>query len=132
MEKSETKHAGKAQELVMHALLGDAATNVDLGLYVYDDRGMYVAVNERAAELLGYPRDELLSHHVGDFTDGGIDNSVLLRAEVREGVRIVQRKDGSRVPVAFVVAPTRVATIQFFLGVVWALDPADPRAVNAV
>jgi hypothetical protein len=54
-----------------------------------------------------------------------------LRPERREGVRLVQRKDGSEVPVAFVVTPTRVSGIAFYFAVRWELKSDDPRAANA-
>jgi hypothetical protein len=56
---------------------------------------------------------------------------VLLRLERREGVRIVQRKDGSRAPVTFVVTPTQVGSFWFYLAVVWELAEDDPRAAAA-
>jgi PAS domain S-box-containing protein len=125
------KRISDAREAVLNTVLGDAADHVALGIFVYDDRGTYVAVNHHAAELLGYPREELLAHDVGDFTEGGLDRNVLLRPERREGVRMVRRKDGSEKPVAYVVAPTRVGNIAYFFGVVWELGPDDPRARSA-
>jgi PAS domain S-box-containing protein len=118
-------------EIVLESLLGDGAEHASLGLFVYDDDGRYVAVNRYAAELLGYDRGELLQHDIADFTAGGIDRSVLLHRERREGVRLVHRKDGTTVPVAFVVSPTEVASLGFYLAVVWELAPDDPRATGA-
>jgi PAS domain S-box-containing protein len=119
------------REIVLSSLLGDGAENAEVGIFIYDDDGRYVAVNRYAAELVGYARDELLQHDVADFTAGGIDRSVLLRPERREGVRLVQRKDGTAVPVAFVVCSTEVSSLGFHLAVVWKLDPDDPRAAGA-
>src|SRR5579862_9251563 len=121
-----------ARELVLATLLGEGADNVALAIFIYDDQGRYVAVNRRAAELLGYSREELLTRHVGDFTDGGLaDASVLQRAGQRQGVRVVHRKDGSSSTIAYLIAPTRVATFDFHFGVVWELAPDDPRAAGA-
>jgi PAS domain S-box-containing protein len=118
-------------DVVLASLLGEGAEHAEIGLFIYDDDGKYVAINRFGADLLGYDRDELLAHDVGDFTTGGIDRSVLLRLEQREGVRIVQRKDGSRAPMAFVVTPTRVGSFWFYLAVVWELAEDDPRASAA-
>lgn len=118
-------------QVVLQALLGEAAECAEVGISVYDDDGRFVAVNERAAQLLGYNREEILTRDVADFTDGGIDRTVLLKAEIREGARLVHRKDGTTVPVAFVVAPTRVANIGFFISVFWELGNDDPRSRNA-
>jgi PAS domain S-box-containing protein len=116
---------------VHQALIGEAGECAALAISVYDDDGRYVAVNRRAQELLGYSREELLAHDVGDFTSGGIDRSVLLRPQVREGVRVVERKDGTTFPASFVVAPTRLAGLDFFVSVWWEIAPDDPRAGGA-
>lgn len=118
-------------DVVLQSLLGDGAEHAEIGLFIYDDDGKYVAINRYAADLLGYDRSELLAHDVGDFTKGGIDREVLLRRERREGVRIVNRKDGSRETVAFVVTPTQVGSFWFYLAIVWELADDDPRASGA-
>jgi PAS domain S-box-containing protein len=118
-------------DIVLASLLGDGAEHAEIGLFIYDDDGKYVAINRFGAELLGYDRGELLEHDVGDFTAGGIDRDLLLRLEQREGVRIVQRKDGTERTVAFVVTPTQVGSFWFYFAVVWELTPDDPRATAA-
>jgi PAS domain S-box-containing protein len=120
-----------AGDVLAAALLGDAADHAELAVVIYDDEGRYLAVNRHACELLGYSREELMQHDVADFTDGGIDRSVLLRPERREGVRIVTRKDGTRVTVAFVVASTRVSRLPFYFAVWWELPDGDARAATA-
>jgi PAS domain S-box-containing protein len=118
-------------DIVLASLLGDGAEHAEIGLFIYDDDGKYVAINQHGAELLGYDRGELLAHDVGDFTEGGIDRDVLLRLERREGVRIVERKDGSQATVAFVTTPTQVGSFWFYFAVVWELADDDPRASAA-
>ena len=118
-------------DIVLASLLGDGAEHAEIGMFIYDDDGKYVAVNRFGAEQLGYDRDELLSHDVADFTAGGIDRDVLLRLEQREGVRIVRRKDGSEKIMAFVVTPTKVGSFWFYLAVVWEIAADDPRAADA-
>lgn len=118
-------------DIVLATLLGDGAEHAEIGLFIYDDDGKYVAMNRYGADLLGYDRGELLEHDVGDFTAGGIDRDVLLRLERREGARVVERKDGSKTTVAFVVTPTQVGSLWFYLAVVWELTPDDPRAAAA-
>jgi PAS domain S-box-containing protein len=118
-------------DIVLASLLGDGAEHAEVGVFIYDDDGKYVAINRYGAELLGYDRNELLTHDVGDFTAGGIDRDVLLRLEQREGVRIVQRKDGLQKTVAFVVTPTQVGSFWFYLAVVWEIAADDPRAASA-
>jgi PAS domain S-box-containing protein len=120
-----------SREIVLGTLLGEGAEGAEIGISIYDDDGRYVAVNKYGCELLGYDLDELLTHDVGDFTKGGIDRTVLLKPDRREGVRLVTRKDGSSVPVAFVVSPTRLANLSFYITVWWELPPGDPRATTA-
>jgi PAS domain S-box-containing protein len=120
-----------AQGAVLETLLLEAIQSAQVAICVYDDRGRYVTVNDCACKILGCTREELLSHDVADFTEGGIDRSVLLSDEHREGVRLVKRKDGSSVPCAFVVTPTRVGHLPYFVAVWWMLDANDPRAVEA-
>ncbi len=117
-------------DIVLATLLGDGAENAELGLFIYDD-GKYVAVNRYGAGLLGYDRGELLTHDVGDFTAGGLDRDVLRRLERREGVRIVECKDGTERTVAFVVTPTQVGSFWLYLAVVWELADDDPRVADA-
>jgi PAS domain S-box-containing protein len=118
-------------EIVHATLIGEAGDCASFGVSVYDDDGRIVAVNEHAATMLGYTRDELLARDVGGFTDGGIDRTVLRGTDLREGVRLVQRKDGTRIPVAFIVSPTRVSRLPYILAVSWELQADDPRSPAA-
>lgn len=120
----------EAQSLVLRTLLLEAIEAAHMAICVYDEKGRYVTVNDCACSILGYTREELLKHDVADFTEGGIDRTVLMSNEWREGVRVVTRKDGSEVPVAFVVSPTRVGHLPYFVAVWWTLDPDDPRAAG--
>lgn len=118
-------------DLLHEALLGEAAESAFFAISVYDDDGRMVAVNKRAAELLGLRRDELLAYDVGAFTAGGFDRTRLFSQEMREGVRLVERRDGTRVPVAFVVAPATLSGLPYFVAVWWQLADDDPRAAAA-
>jgi PAS domain S-box-containing protein len=121
-----------AQGLVLQTLLLESIEYANMAICVYDERGRYVTVNECACRILGYSREELLGHDVADFTEGGIDRKVLLSNDHREGVRRVTRKDGSTTSCAFVVTPTRVGHLPYFIAVWWTLDDDDPRAAQAI
>src|SRR5256885_6443711 len=118
-------------DLLHEALLGEAAESAFFAITVYDDDGRMVAVNRRAATLLGYDREELLAFDVGSFTEGGFDRTRLFSQEMREGVRLIQRKDGSRIPTAFVVAPAALAGLPYFLARWWQPPQGDPPAATA-
>ena len=121
----------RTPDLLHEALLGEAAENAFFAISVYDDDGRMVAINRRAAELLGYSRDELLRHDIGDFTEGGFDRARLQSQEMREGVRRIHRKDGTEAIVAFVVAPATLSGLPYFVSVWWQLRDDDPRASTA-
>jgi PAS domain S-box-containing protein len=116
-----------ARGAVLETLLLEAIESARMAISVYDEEGRFVTVNDCACKILGYSRDELLLHDVADFSKGGIDRKVLLSNEQREGVRLVTRKDGTTVPCAFVVTPTRVGHLPYFVAVWWTLDKDDPR-----
>jgi PAS domain S-box-containing protein len=116
-----------AREAIVRVLLGDGAECAEIGISIYADDGKYVAVNEHACSILGFSREELVAHDVGDFTDGNIDRTVLTSHDRREGVRVVKRKDGTTASVAYVVVPTRVANMGFFMAFFWELAAEDPR-----
>jgi len=118
-------------DLLHEALLGEAAESAFFAVTVYDDDGRLVAANRRAADLLGYSREELLRYDVGAFTEGGFDRNRLLSQSMREGARRVRRKDGSQVAVAFVVAPATLSGLPYFVAVWWQLADDDPRAASA-
>ena len=120
-----------AHELILQTLLLEAIDAAQVAICVYDEEGRYATVNDCACELLGYSREEVLRHDIGDFTADGFDRTRLLSNKMREGVRLVHRKDGSTFPVAFLVVPTRVGHLPYYLSVWWALDPDDPRAADA-
>src|SRR5437763_16021234 len=125
------RNSSHVPDVVHTSLLGEGADCAEVGIAIYDDDGRYVAVNQRGCDLLGYTRDELLTHDVADFTEGGIDRAVLKSLERREGARIVRRKDGHSIAMAFVVTPTRIANIAFYLAMFWELAADDPRAAQA-
>jgi PAS domain S-box-containing protein len=120
-----------ARGVVLETLLLEAVESARMAICVYDEHGRYVTVNQCACDILGCSREELLTHDIADFTEGGIDRKVLLSDEHREGVRLVKRKDGSTAPCAFVVTPTRVANLPYFVAVWWTLDADDPRVADA-
>ena len=122
-----TEPPDAAREIALPVLLGDAAEDAEIGIAVYADDGKYVAVNKHACELLGYERSEMLTSDVADFSVGGINRDALNQPGRREGVRLVRRKDGSTVSVAFVAVPTQIAGLSFYFTTFWELADDDPR-----
>lgn len=97
--------------LVQSTLLGDALQASPIAAFLMDDERQYVAVNEAAAKLTGYTREELLA----------------LPAAMLSGQRgrtALPRKDGSEVSVEYRVAATTISGLPLLLGFAWPLDDA--------
>ena len=57
---------GVSEPLIQASLLGEAVENGPVAVFVADEHGQYVAVNQAACLLLGYTREELLGLRVTD------------------------------------------------------------------
>ena len=88
-------------------LIADRLAQIPVATLVVDDGGRYIAANQRACELTGYTRAELLTRSVADIT-----HSIDLPAEERlwrafertrrqSGRYTLNRKDGVTVPVDY-------------------------------
>jgi PAS domain-containing protein len=85
----------------------------------------YVAVNSRAAELLGTTREALLDRPVGSTNRSGAAHdtieSVLHDAPAR-GATPFTRADGRETTLQWLVFPTTVAGLDHIVGVMWDAD----------
>lgn len=84
--------------------LGELFDNAIDGVFVADDTGRYLYVNPAGADLLGYPRDELIGATVDDVIDlADAPRVAAWRAsEPRDPARgewRLKRRDGSRIDV---------------------------------
>ena len=114
-----------AQDLIQTTLLGEAAENAPLGIFVADDEMGYVAVNRRACELLGYEREELLSLTIADVSPDAPSpqryGEMIARGELTGKSRLL-RKDGSEVEIEYWAFSTQVAQMTVFVGFARPLD----------
>ena len=115
--------AARTDALVQTPLIGEAVDRGPVAIFVFDEDGRYVAVNEYACGLLGYTRDELLARRIGDLAVAR-DRALLGYAGVvfgeRDGGRTTARcKDGSTVELCYRAMPTKVAGMRFYVGVAW-------------
>lgn len=73
------------------------------GIFIFNDRGQYIQVNEVACALMGYSREELLSMNITDLiAPEDLQRQPLRMEELRNGEkilieRIFVRKDGKRI-----------------------------------
>ena len=109
-----------AQELIQTGLLGEALDAGPALIFIADDDMEYVVVNQLAADVLGYTREELLGMRVTDVV-----HSPTAPAEYEEmmakgaltGSAVLTRKDGSEVTLHYRATSTRIAKLQFFVSV---------------
>jgi PAS domain S-box-containing protein len=114
-----------SQPLVQASLVGEAIDHGPVLVFVADDDLSYVAVNQRACDVLGYTREELLSLKVTDVSPfpetPGADAGFLASPKLAGTARI-KRKDGTDVAVEFMAAQTTVAGMSLYVSVGFLLD----------
>lgn len=109
---------GVSEPLIQTSLLGEAVENGPAAVFVADEDGRYVAVNQAACILLGYSREELLSMRVVDVARG--DETAAAWESMRAtgtsvGTTLLTRKDGTTVPYAYVAGATVVAGMSVYV-----------------
>src|SRR6478672_10543777 len=97
--------AGVSEPLIQASLLGEAIENGPAAVFVADENGKYVAVNQAACSLLGYSREELLGLRVSDvarYAEAGVEWAEMQRAGARTGTSTLTRKDKTTVEFNYV------------------------------
>ena len=90
-------------------------------MFVADEEMRYIAVNQFAAEMLGYTREELLKLRVTDVATGPdtvAHYSEMMTERQHAGVDTLTRKDGTQVEVRWSAAESRVAGMPVYVSVV--------------
>ncbi|MDK9701778.1 MAG: PAS domain S-box protein [Sulfuritalea sp.] len=97
---------GRHGEFGRHMILGSVFDRIADGVVLADaTSGAYVEANDRACELLGFSREEILSRHVWEISNSFADATAwrVWSAGLTEQVRVVntdyRRGDGSLLPV---------------------------------
>lgn len=112
-----------ARALIHGVLVGEALERGPVAVFVFDDEGRYLTVNRFACELLGYDRDELLQHCVGELS--ALPQDLALESYQRavktgtESLTPVRHADGSVIHLRFRASATRVAGMPVYVGVAW-------------
>lgn len=117
------------QAIVHATLLGDGWAATGLGSGIISEEGQYVACNDALCELTGYSRRELLEMNAG-LTLPADEAARRNFEEAATGARPwgygqLRRKDGTIVGVNYWLARTVVATIPYFVVLLWA-DGSGP------
>jgi PAS domain S-box-containing protein len=109
-----------AEGLIQMALLGEA---VDVGpalVFVADEEMRYIAVNQRACDVLGYSRDEMLQFKVttvAQAAESSTQFDEMLVRGFRHGTATLTCKDGSTVEFAYQARQTKVAGLPVYISV---------------
>jgi PAS domain S-box-containing protein len=104
-------------EPVQMMLLGDAAEHAEAAIIVWNAERRYVAVNDKACELLGVTREELLDRPVGSTNRSPEAQSAIdavLEHAPAKGTIAVQGAE-----VEWVVFPTTIAGLEHVVGIFW-------------
>jgi PAS domain S-box-containing protein len=109
-----------AQQLIQTGLIGEALDPGPALIFIADDEMKYLSVNQLAADVLGYTREELLQMRVTDVarspTATAEYDAMLARGELT-GTAVLTRKDGREVTFHYRASKTRIAKLQFFVAV---------------
>jgi len=104
-------------EPVQTMLLGDAAEHAQLAMLVWNAERRYVAVNDRACELLGVTREQLLANPVGSTNRSPEAQSAI--DDVLEHVPARGRITVRGVDLDWLVVSTTIAGLEHVLGLFW-------------
>jgi len=109
-----------AEPLIQASLLGEAIDGGPALVFVADEHMRYVAVNQFAADVLGYTRSELLALRVSDvaaYADASDEYGEVVLHGARRGKSTLTRKDGTTVTFRYVATETRVAGMPLYVSV---------------
>ena len=109
-----------AAPLIQASLIGEAVDNGPAAIFVADEEMRYVAVNQFAADLLGYTREELLALRVTDVAkepDAEAHYAQMMTERKLAGIETLTRKDGTHVDVRWAASETRVAGMPVYVAI---------------
>jgi PAS domain S-box-containing protein len=109
-----------SQPLVQASLLGEAIDRGPALVFVADEEMRYVAVNQYAADVLGYTRQELLNLLVSDVVPVPELPERFARFVARpeqHGLTTIRHKDGSEVSLRWASKQTSVAGLTLYVAV---------------
>lgn len=111
-----------SEPLIQASLLGEAIDTGPVLVFVADEQMRYVAVNQYAAELLGYTREELLALSVTDVVqqpDTVAHYNEMVANRQRSGIAELTRKDGTTFRFQYRARETRVAGMPLYVSTGW-------------
>jgi PAS domain S-box-containing protein len=122
---------GGSLRILHQALLGEAVMGGGSAVFVSDDVGRYLAVNDAAVELLGYTREEfagLNARDVSERTEEEIAEvmAMLRRSRSIQNVAKLRRKDGVVGTIEYVGVESTVGGLPVYVSVTAPIETFVP------
>jgi PAS domain S-box-containing protein len=111
---------GVSEPLIQASLLGEAVEHGPAAVFVADEHGRYVAVNQAACKLVGYTREELLGLGVTDIVppeEAAGPWGEMVSDGTRRGTATLRCKDGSTIEFRYIAGATTVAGMPVYVSV---------------
>jgi PAS domain S-box-containing protein len=116
-------------DIVQLTLLGDAWENAEVGAVVFDTERRYLAANPAYCALTGYSREEITELQAGH----NLHLDTMSQAEFIDRITHLDhvgqieiiRKDGTPLPVSYLVVPTEVSELPYYIGLVWPQESSE-------
>jgi len=114
------------EELITERIFVDAIFDSIPGiLYLYDAEGQLIRWNKKHELMTGYSSEELSNMHLMDWYPGDEQSQKTVTEGLKrtmengfgEAEAILQRKDGSRLPLYFTASPLKINGKQYFTGI---------------
>jgi PAS domain S-box-containing protein len=115
---------------VQLTLLGDAWERAGIGAVVFNDARRYLAVNPAYCALTGYSREEITGLRAGhnllveETSQAEFIHRITERRSI--GQAVIRHKDGTSLPVFYVLIPSQVSELPCYIGLVWRQEAELP------
>lgn len=110
-------------EITQLTLLGDVWERADVGAVVINDARRYLAANAAYCALTGYSREEITGLRAGHnllLEEMGQAEFIDRVTEHRSvGRTVIVHKDGTTLPVFYVLIPSQLSELPCYIGLVW-------------
>jgi PAS domain S-box-containing protein len=110
-------------EITQLTLLGDAWERADVGAVVINDARRYLVANPAYCALTGYSREEITGLRAGhnllleEMSQAEFIDRVTEHRSV--GRTVILHKDGTTLPVFYVLIPSQLSELPCYIGLVW-------------
>jgi PAS domain S-box-containing protein len=112
-------------------LLGDAWESAEIGAVVFNDARRYLAANPAYCALTGYSGEEITGLRAGHnlLLEELSQAEFIERITDRErlGQAVIRRKDGTTLPVSYMVIPSEASQLPCYIGLVWPQERSGSR-----